>query len=128
MHKHVLLLVIQIVKQDTVHYVRKVCSDMFRFSYNALANLCYKIHAILRILYYIMQNGYLYISTTKIHVTVAVYSLGNHSIRFGHQWKVKCSSSSNVSLTDMPIREINGHIGYQSINIQQMYLVQYHIL
>lgn len=115
MHKHVLLLVIQIVKQDTVHYVRKVCSDMFCFNYNALAKICYKIHAISRILYYFMQNGYLYISTTKIHVTVAVYSLGNHNIRFGHQWKVKCSSSSSVSQTNMPISEMNGHVGYQSI-------------
>lgn len=65
--------------------------------------------------YYIMQNGYLYISATKIHVTVAVYSLGNHNIRSGNQWKVKCSSASNDTQTNMPISEMNGHVGYQSI-------------
>jgi hypothetical protein len=47
------------------------------------------IHDISKILQYIMQNSYLYLHTTKIQVTVAMYSSWNNSIRFPHKCKVK---------------------------------------
>lgn len=64
------------------------------------------IHDISKILQYIMQNSYLYLYTTKIQVTVAVYSSWNNSVRFCNECKVKCFSSYNTSWSHMSMNEV----------------------